>query len=50
MFRNAGFIVMLSILASMASHHAMAADSCQPLQNAAAKLATTSTHIYATTV
>jgi len=50
MFRNAGFIVMLSILASMASHHAMAADSCQPLQNAAAKLATTPTHIYATTV
>jgi hypothetical protein len=47
MFRNAGFIVMLSILAS---HHAMAADSCQPLQNAAAKLATTPTHIYATTV
>jgi len=50
MFRNAGFIVMLLILASMASHCAMAADSCQPLQNAAAKLATTPTHIYATTV
>jgi hypothetical protein len=37
-------------LASMASHHAMAADFCQPLQNAAAKLATAATHIYATTV
>jgi hypothetical protein len=50
MFRNAGFIVMLSLLASMASHHATAADSCQPLQDAVAKLATAPTHIYATTV
>jgi hypothetical protein len=50
MFRNDLHIVMLLVLASMASHQAMAADSCQPLQNAAAKLATTPTHIYATTV
>jgi len=47
MFRNAGFIVMLSILAS---HYAMAADSCQTLANAAGKLATTPTHIYGTTI
>ena len=50
MFRNTLFICVLLILASMASHNAMAADSCQPLQNAAAKLATMPTHIYATTV
>ena len=50
MFRIASHIFMLLILASMASHQALAADSCQPLQNAAAKLATTPTHIYATTV
>lgn len=50
MFRNALFICALLILVSMASHYAMAVDSCQPLQNTAAKLATMPTHIYATTV
>lgn len=50
MFRNAFFISMLLILAPMASHYAMAADSCQILANAVGKLAATPTHIYATTV
>ena len=38
MFRNAFVICMLLILASMASHYAMAADSCQPVFDAITKL------------
>jgi outer membrane lipoprotein-sorting protein len=49
MFRNAFFIPLLFILASIASLYAVAADSCQPLANAVSKLATTPAHIYATT-
>lgn len=50
MFRNAFSISMLFMLISIASPYAKAADSCQPLANAAAKLVTTPTHIYATTL
>ncbi|MHB8655049.1 MAG: hypothetical protein ACYDA9_14365 [Terriglobia bacterium] len=50
MIRNAFFISTWLILASMASHFAMAADSCQAIANAVGKLAATPTHIYSTTV
>jgi hypothetical protein len=48
MFRSAFFILMLSILASMASSRAMAADSCQPVFDALTKVATTPSHSYTT--
>ena len=48
MFRNAFFICMLLIPASMASHYAMAADSCQPVFDALTKLVTTPNHGYST--
>ena len=48
MFRNAFFICILLILASMASHYAMAADSCQPVFDALTKVVTTPSHSYTT--
>jgi hypothetical protein len=50
MFRNAFFICMLLIPASMASHYAMAADSCQPVFDAITKIITTPSHSYSTGV
>ena len=50
MFRNAFFIRMLLIPVSMASHYAMAADSCQPVFDAITKLITTPSHSYSTGV
>ena len=50
MFRNALFICMLLIPASMASHYAMAADSCQPVFDAITKIVTTPSHSYSTEV
>jgi hypothetical protein len=50
MFRNAFVICMLLILASMASHYAMAADSCQPVFDAITKIVTTPSHSYSTGV
>jgi hypothetical protein len=49
MLRNAFFVFLLLVLASMTLPCAMAADSCRPLANAVGKLATTPTHIYAIT-
>ena len=46
MFRKAFFICLLSITASMASHYAMAADSCQPVFDALTKVVTTPNHTY----
>lgn len=40
MFRNAFFICVLLIPVSMASHYAMAADSCQPVFDAITKIVT----------
>ena len=48
MFRNAFVICILLILASMASHYAMAADSCQPVFDALTKVVTTTSHSYTT--
>src|ERR1700685_1806443 len=48
MFRNAFFTCMLLIPASMASHYAMAADSCQPVFDAITKIVTTPSHSYFT--
>jgi hypothetical protein len=50
MFRNAFFTCMLLIPASMASHYAMAADSCQPVFDAITKIITTPSHSYSTGV
>jgi hypothetical protein len=48
MFRRAFFICLLSMPASMASYHAMAADSCQPVFDALTKVVTTPNHGYST--
>jgi len=48
MFRNAFFICILLIPASMASHYAMAADSCQSVFDALTKVITTPSHSYTT--
>ncbi len=48
MFRNAFFICILLILASMTSHYAVAADSCQPVFDALTKVVTTPSHSYTT--
>ena len=48
MFRNAFFMCILLILASMASHYAVAVDSCQPLFDALTKVVTTPSHSYTT--
>jgi hypothetical protein len=48
MFRKVFFICLLSISASMASHYAMAADSCQPVFDALTKVVTTPNHSYST--
>jgi hypothetical protein len=50
MFRNAFFICMLLIPASMASHYAMAADSCQPVFDAITNIITNPSHSYSTGV
>ncbi len=50
MFRNAFFICVLLIPASMASHYAMAADSCQPVFDAITNIVTTPSHSYSTGV
>src|ERR1035438_9455936 len=50
MFRNAFFICILLIPASVASHYAMAADSCQPVFDAITKIVTTPSHSYSTGV
>ena len=48
MFRNAFVICMLLVPASMASHYAMAPDSCQPVFDALTKVVTTPSHSYTT--
>ena len=48
MFRNALFICMLLIPASMASHCAMATDSCQPVFDAITRIVTTPSHSHST--
>lgn len=48
MFRNAFFICKLLIAASMASHYAMAADSCQPVFDAMSKVLMTPSHVFST--
>jgi len=48
MFRNACFICELLVAASMASHYAMAADSCQPVFDAMSKVLLTHSHIFST--
>lgn len=48
MFRNAFFICILLILASMAWHYAMAADSCQPVFDALSKVLVTPSHVFST--
>src|ERR1035437_651770 len=50
MFRNAFFICILLIHASMSSPYAMAADSCQPVFDAITKIITTPSHSYSTGV
>ena len=44
MLRNAFVICILLIPASMASHYAMATDSCQPVFDALTKVVTTPSH------
>ena len=48
MFRNAFVVCILLILASMASHYAMAADSCQPVFDAMSKVLVTPSHVFST--
>ena len=48
MFRNVFFICMVLIPASMASHYAMAADSCQPVFDALTMVVITPSHSYTT--
>jgi hypothetical protein len=48
MFRNAFFICKLLIAASMASHYAVAADSCQPVFDAMSKVLVTPSHVFST--
>ena len=48
MFRNVFFTCILLIPASMASHYAMADDSCQPVFDALTKVVTTRSHSYTT--
>ncbi|MFY9791449.1 MAG: hypothetical protein WA474_16000 [Candidatus Sulfotelmatobacter sp.] len=48
MFRNAFVVCILLILASMASHYAMAVDSCQPVFDAMSKVLVTPAHVFST--
>lgn len=48
MLRKAFFIGMLLIPASLASHYATAADSCQPVFDAMSKVLLTNSHVFST--
>ncbi|MFZ0293161.1 MAG: hypothetical protein WAL52_06115 [Candidatus Sulfotelmatobacter sp.] len=48
MFRNAFVDCILLILASMGSHYAVAADSCQPVFDAMNKVLVTPSHVFST--